>query len=111
MVVNLFAVRATDPKDMKAANDPVGPDNMGHIKDAIQYVNSSVHLSEHGSESVICAWGAHGSYMDQDETVLGWIESEGGIPFCLGETKAGFPKHPLYLPSDAMCIRYTGRQK
>jgi hypothetical protein len=51
MMLNLFAFRATDPKDMKAAADPIGPDNDRHIR-----VASSI------LPQTICCWGTHGAF-------------------------------------------------
>jgi hypothetical protein len=35
-VVNLFAVRATNPADIRKAADPVGPANYGWVKRAVE---------------------------------------------------------------------------
>src|SRR5881396_744410 len=48
-VVNLFALRATDPRALRRAHDPVGPANDRHIASA----GSRASL-------VILAWGAQG---------------------------------------------------
>lgn len=103
-VVNLFAFRASRPHDMKAANDPVGPDNLAHVLQAIER-----HNDHHGlmQGPVICAWGTHGGFMGQDETVMGWITS--CKPSCLAITKHGFPRHPLYVRSDFVLRPYPGR--
>lgn len=88
-VVNLFAYRATNPRDVFALSqggDPIGPRN--------QEVIDSV--TDHAG-IIICAWGAHGGYMGQDETVLGWLRDK--ERFALGLTKEGYPRHPLYLPT------------
>ena len=47
----------------------------------------------------VCAWGAHGSFGGQDETVLGWLEECLVPPLALCLTKHGHPAHPLYLPA------------
>lgn len=107
-VVNLFAWRATDPSEVLAmgggAVDPVGVLN----QDAIQHALNDADM-------VVCAWGAHGGHLDQDETVLGWIESyldinDMEVPImALKRTKDGFPSHPLYLRADAVPFPYSGR--
>ncbi len=102
-VHNLFAVRATKPADMMAAADPVGPDN--HT-----YIERMLSRAAFNEELVVCAWGAHGSYMDQDETVMGWIESAPIKPFCFGFCKNGTPMHPLTLGYERELIPYAGRQ-
>ena len=91
LVLNLFAYRATSPKDLKIASDPVGPNNKHYFK-----ISSEVE-----SDRVICAWGAHGSYRGQDKTVLGWLFDLGVTPMALKLTKCGHPGHPLYLPKTA----------
>lgn len=101
-VVNLFAYRATDPKDLfaiSAAGDPIGPDNQRAVEDACW-----------DAGIVVCAWGAHGGYIDQDETVLGWIEGAGATPYALKLTKDGYPSHPLYLKGDLQPFPYRGRK-
>ncbi len=97
-VVNLFAVRATDPADMRKAEDPVGPDNHEWVCWAADKGNL-----------VVCAWGTHGSYLGQDLTVLGWIEDL-CKPMALGMTRDGHPKHPLYVPCNAELLPFAGRR-
>ena len=108
LVTNLFAVRATSPKDMLAADDPVGEENDRYVKKAAQIAhNIYAEAFNEQNGHIICAWGAHGGYMDQDLTVLGWI---GHYPLqALGVTKSGQPRHPLYLRADAELTRYKGR--
>jgi len=93
IVTNIFALRSTDPKRLKKVDDPIGPDN----DEAIVTAASRAAL-------VICAWGnwgrlpTHGPYLSRSREV---IERLSDIElFCLGQTKAGFPKHPLYVRAD-----------
>ncbi len=90
-VVNLFAVRATKPGDLRAATDPVGPENREWLRRAVELACDGL---------VVCGWGTHGAYMGQDKAALGWI---GGLcqPTCLGVTRDGHPRHPLYVPYSA----------
>lgn len=102
VVVNLFAFRATKPGDMKAAADPVGPDNDKAIWRAAS------EAADTGGK-IVCAWGAHGSFKDRDKAVLAILGRFLIEPVSLGENADGSPKHPLYLPSDAKPIGYRGR--
>ena len=81
-MTNLFAFRATDPKVMKSAQDPIGPENDKWI----------VQCAKEAS-LVVAAWGMHGSFLARDEEVLKLIENV----MCLGKTKEGYPRHPLYM--------------
>jgi hypothetical protein len=94
VVANLFAIRAADPADIRRASDPVGPDNHAWV---IEAVDRAIALSDPADRGpVVCAWGTHGSYMGQDQTVLRWITSV-CRPMALGFTRDGHPKHPLYV--------------
>jgi hypothetical protein len=84
-VVNLFALRATDPVRLRRARDPVGPDNDGYILAA---------ASE--SDALVVAWGNAGAMCGRDRAVLALLADRPAE--CLGLTGAGRPRHPLYLP-------------
>jgi hypothetical protein len=85
-VVNLFALRATDPARLRRARDPVGRDNDEHIAAAAA-----------ACDALVLAWGAHGALGGRDRDVLALLR--GCRPACLGVTRSGQPRHPLYLPS------------
>lgn len=86
---NIFAFRATDPRDMKRAVDPVGPDNLEIILDGAAW-----------ADQVICAWGTHGAFRQQGDQVATALVETGKPLFHLGLSKAGHPKHPLYIRYD-----------
>lgn len=96
IVVNLFAFRATEPKDMLAAADPVGPDNQNHIEWAARNVDGPL----------ICAWGALGGHLGQDQLTLEWLKAAGATPMALSMTKQGHPGHPLYLKADLRPVKF-----
>ena len=81
-MTNLFAFRATDPKDMKAAADPVGPENDYHLLRL--WADAGV---------VVAAWGANGTHRGRDAEVAKMLRPL----HCLALTKDGHPGHPLYL--------------
>lgn len=83
-VVNIFAYRATDPRDMRKAVDPIGPDN-----------DPAIAAAANWADMILCAWGAHGAYMARGASVAQMLQ--GKALFHLGLTQAGDPKHPLYI--------------
>lgn len=87
-VVNLFAWRATDPDELKLAPDPIGPNNDGTILSAV-----------HRCDMIICAWGATPIAGQRGRRVREMIRHHRPAVFCLGRTKSGDPKHPLYVKS------------
>ena len=82
-MLNLFAYRTPNPKELKAHSDPVGAENDRWL----------VQVAADAS-IIIAAWGAHGNHLDRDRTVMSLLR---GRLSCLAKTKAGHPKHPLYL--------------
>jgi len=93
-VTNIFAYRATDPKVMRAQTDPTGPAN----DDAIG--QSATDWIRDGADRVICAWGTHGAHLDRGPAVEALLRRTGRPLWNLGLTKAGHPKHPLYIAYD-----------
>jgi hypothetical protein len=98
LVVNLYAYRATKPADLWAAEDPVGPHADKFILEA------AVRSTELGAP-LVAAWGAH-ARPDRVEHVLELIDRAGARLTALGTTKAGQPRHPLYLPATARPARW-----
>jgi len=86
---NLYAYRSTDPSVMLrlGANEARGPDNWRHVEDMAT-----------NSAKVVCAWGAPGGNKIPKE-----VWSPGGM-WCLGMTKHGAPKHPLYVKGDTQLV-------
>lgn len=97
VVVNLFAVRMTDPKDLLAHPDPVGTENGTFLRQAHRY------------PLVMAAWGAHpaatmllsgGDYLPHAAEVVSALR---GLQLrCLGTTASGQPRHPLYVRADTL---------
>ena len=98
--LNLFAYRATDPKDMKGARDPIGPYNDENIKGLFR-------LAVINEWPVVAAWGAHGSFLDRDKEVGMFADDLGVKLICFGLTKDFKPKHPLYLSKDTPLVDFS----
>ena len=88
-VVNLFALRATDPRELRTSPDPVGPDN------------DSFLLERTRAGSVVAAWGSHGSLNGRSRAVAALLVAAEVPLLALGVTSSGEPRHPLYIRSDA----------
>ncbi|SPF80003.1 DUF1643 domain-containing protein [Pseudoprimorskyibacter insulae] len=86
MIANLFSFRATRPADLKAANHPVGDLN-----------DDVTRLWHDHATMTIAAWGVHGAHLGRADQFRGLLP---GKIFHLGLTKAGHPRHPLYVPYD-----------
>lgn len=89
-VCNIFAWRDTDPRAMRAAADPVGPDNDEAILESCAW-----------ADAVICAWGTHGAHLDRGPAVERLIRATRQPMLHLGLTRQGHPRHPLYIAYSA----------
>jgi hypothetical protein len=88
-VLNLFALRATQPDELYHHPDPVGPAN----DDVIEAIVTGA-----GTGLVVVAWGQHGAHRSRGLIVLDRLRALGVPPMRLGPlTKGGHPGHPLYL--------------
>lgn len=92
-VVNLFALRATDPRHLRLVGDPIGPENDAHI----QRMASAADM-------VILGYGADPMATDRASSVRALLA--GRKLHCLGKTKDGAPRHPLYLRANADLIEH-----
>lgn len=96
-VVNLFALRATDPAALAAADDPVGPMNNGILLGVARRAGL-----------VVAAWGAHRAARERQHVALAAFEAVGARVLCLGATRGGEPRHPLYVRGDQPLVEYRG---
>ena len=98
-VTNIFAWRSTDPAYLKAALDPVGPENDTVLIDTAK-----------ASKLVICAWGSHGKLVGRSKIVRAILS---GIPLqaLRISPKTGEPWHPLYLPYSLKPIPFGDSQE
>jgi len=85
-VCNIFAYRATDPRVMRAQADPVGPGN-----------DAAIAQSALWADRIVCAWGTHGVHQGRGPVVEALLRATGRRLYHLGLSKAGHPKHPLYI--------------
>lgn len=92
IVVNLYAFRATDPRAMLAAADPIGPENDRIITDTVDGL------------TVVAAWGVNAE-PHRVASVLAMLPQRTRLR-ALGVTKDGHPRHPLYVRGDAPLIEW-----
>lgn len=94
-LVNIFALRSTDPQVLYTNmlswdyHDPEGPRNDEWI----------ISLASRADRTVV-AWGNHGAHLGRGQEVLDMLLGVGPALMHFGLTKAGQPRHPLYLKKD-----------
>lgn len=90
-MLNLFAFRATLPKDMFSVENPIGDENDKFIEKYSKL-----------SDKVICAWGNDGKYKNRSQEVLSKIKNK----YYLKLNQTNEPAHPLYLRKDLIPIQF-----
>lgn len=99
-VVNLFAYRASKPAELKKAIDPIGSENDYYLEKAIK-----------SADKIIVAWGNYGNFRNRCREVFDLLTSFDKL-YCLGITKRGYPRHPLYVKTNAKLVYYqTAREE
>ncbi len=90
IVGNIYSFRATDPENMKAADDPIGLHNDAHLR-----------MIGTLCDTVFLGWGTHGERI-REKAVIDMLRALPRPPrlIHLGLTKDGSPKHPLYITYD-----------
>jgi hypothetical protein len=96
-VVNVYAYRASEPRELWRADDPVGPENDRLLAQVLD-----------GADLVIAAWGVHARPQRLAE-LAGLLD--GTRLHALGVTKNGAPRHPLYLQSGVRPSPYSATRR
>jgi hypothetical protein len=112
LVGNLFAYRATDPRELRKLKDPIGPENAEHLA-----------AMAAAAERIVAAWGADwmirqgSSIYARSRALRSWplrvweLLSEHGTVECLGTTRGGHPRHPLRLAGDTPLEPLAGKYR
>ena len=95
IVTNLFAWRATDPRLMQLAPEPVGRGN-----------DQAILRAAREARLVVCAWGNHGAHRERAAAVLARLRGAQVPLHALRVTARGEPAHPLYLPARLRAARW-----
>lgn len=96
VLYNIFAYRATDERELFKVADPIGPESLSHFDGLLKY------LRETPKAKLVVGWGnqlvtKRHSLMRMAYRNIG-LKLAGAGALCLGTTKSGDPKHPLFVP-------------
>ena len=106
VVLNLFARISASPAVLRRVKDPIGVSNDLELK------GWCGRWARQSSTDLWCGWGGSGSFQGRDQQVLAWLDClwkerqlrhpDASPPFCIGLTRTGQPRHPLYASADLM---------
>ncbi len=94
-VVNLFGYCTPHPTELKAASDPIGPENDGYVIKAVEQ-----------AEQVVLAWGNWGGFGGRDRAILSLLKHHSQKLSYLQLNRSGHPRHPLYIKRDTPLQQY-----
>jgi hypothetical protein len=98
-IVNLFAFRSTNPKQLYSIDNPIGHDNDTYIKQSIET-----------SFLVVLGWGNHGKLLNRSTEVSSkLIRQYSDKIYVLKILKNGEPGHPLYIAYSAELQKFYTR--
>lgn len=94
-VVNLYAYRATNPRELegRGPEELQGPENAKHLARWIRDPQQRVF---------VCAWGGNRFKCLPISSLIAFAPR-----YALAFTKTGEPAHPLYLPADSPLTRVS----
>ena len=98
-IVNLFGLVATDPRQLRRAVDPVGPDNDTHVAQQLD-------AAYHRGDPCIAAWGTHAP-PERVEAVLGMPHARSSLT-ALATTNGGAPPAPVAAASQRRTSAVAG---
>ncbi len=109
VVLNLFARISPSPSLLCRCAEPIGAENDLILHSWFQ------QWAQQPEWDLWLGWGVGGGLRQRDKAVLtmlnGISDRRGALPppFVTGLTKAGYPRHPLYLPSDVQRVAWAVR--
>ncbi len=97
-VINLFALRSTDPRGLRTHSDPIGPRNDEILTQCMRTLTGNF---------MVAAWGADKFAIERAKAVHAMAASRSITLKCWGKTKDGHPGHPLYLRRTAELVDWN----
>jgi hypothetical protein len=104
-MTNLFAYRATKPKDLRSYLARLSEEEI-----QVMHRINNEHLLKVAQKSarVVFAWGAHKTARLDGRNKS--IEDLFPGGWCLGKTSDGFPRHPLFVPGGTPLVLFKKTQ-
>jgi hypothetical protein len=97
-VCNIFALRATNPKELYSSESPVGENPMINIEHIL--------IAAQECDKVIVAWGNHGCHTNRGDHIIDILKQGKITPYFLSMTQKHQPAHPLYLERNILPMEY-----
>lgn len=96
VILNVFAIRGSNPKIILSDENPIGELNNKYIKNYIKK-----------SDIIILGWGNYGKYYNRSEYILNLLKMHKNNVFVIDINKNGEPKHILYTKNSSKFKKYN----
>ena len=109
-IINLFGLISKSPIQLSKSNDPIGKNNDLIILKSLEF------WREDSNCDLWLGWGDQGELKGRDRKVLKLIKNFSNLKskennyskrvLCLGLSKKGNPRHPLYMPNQSFLRKF-----
>jgi hypothetical protein len=102
-MLNVFAYRATNPKELEETDFPKGINNDYNIW---------FNCQNPKTQAIVLAWGNHAKFHNRHFHVLNLVrgisllKTNIHVLLCFDKNKNGYPKHPLYCKNNTQLKEY-----
>ena len=109
-MINLFALISKSSNQLSKSNDPIGENNDFITLKTLQFWKEDINCD------LWLGWGDKGQFKERDRKILKLIKKFSYLKLkendfsksvlCLGLSKKGNPRHPLYMPNCSILRKF-----
>ncbi|MFN6352757.1 MAG: DUF1643 domain-containing protein [Cyanobacteriota bacterium] len=96
LVLNLFSRVGSDPAQLRRCPQPVGEHTDAWLATALGWLQAQPQHAPGPPPRVWVGWGHQGGLHGRHRVMLDVLRCWGGEVVCVGVTREGYPRHPLY---------------
>jgi len=108
LVLNLFSRVGRDPALLRRCAQPVGEANEAWLATALAWLQAQPPAAGSPPPRVWLGWGQQGGLHDRERRVLDLLQCWSGAVVCVGVTRKGHPRHPLYTRAQQPPVPFLG---
>lgn len=108
LVLNLFSRVGRDPARLRRCAQPVGEHNAAWLATALAWLQAQPADPGGAPPRVWLGWGQRGGFHDRQRQELDRLQCWDGELVCVGVTREGHPRHPLYVRADQPPLPFSG---
>lgn len=107
LVLNLHARVGREPALLDRCREPVGEQNEAWLATALDWLRAEPSPRQGPPCRVWLGWGQRGGRHGRDRRLLELLRCWSGDVVCVGTTRDGHPRHPLYTRANQAPLPFT----